>query len=168
MPQFIGNDGANRVGRRVEAHDGIAQRTIKQGWVGDSSGVARLFFIVVTLNDASYTSAPQTLTANAIFQLNTDGFVYATSGPTSTPTQRYQWVQGATSDYEAFVTVNSGSLSGGAVGSWVSLASLQSWSRSAGANQDLTCTFTVQIRLASGGAVVASAVITLEAIGRST
>lgn len=170
MPEFDVGDagGIRRTVANVQVHDGTAQRTIKQGWVGDPGGVARLFFASVTLNNADIVSSPPSGTASARFELHPDGFAWISAGASVVATQRYQWTQGSTAAYEAFVTVTSGALSGGAVGSWVSLASLQSWSRTAGHLQEFTCSFTIQIRSAGGGTVLASATINMDAIGPGT
>jgi hypothetical protein len=69
----------------------------------------------------------------------------------------------AASDYEAFVTVTSGSLTGGTTGSWVALSSTRSWYIQSVVTGLTTCVFTVQIRRVGTGTVLDTATITLTA-----
>ena len=66
-------------------------------------------------------------------------------------------------NYEAFVTVTSGSLNGGTTGSWVALSSNRSWYIQSTVTGLKTCVFTVQIRRIGTGTVLDTATITLNA-----
>lgn len=98
----------------------------------------------------------------------TNGGVYSrTTSPGSTTTIQ-NWIVGGSglvSQYEARWTTLTGSLSSGTAGSWVSLSSTQTWTRSAGAGADLICTGTLEIRHAATGIVSASCAVSLEANG---
>jgi hypothetical protein len=107
----------------------------------------------VTLQNGSYSCLCNT----AHFTLSADTYVYATA-LNVTVLQYYQWTTAAPANFQALVTVTSGSI-GGTTGSWVSLASDQSWS----VGSDSTATFTIQIRRASDGVVEGTATVTLTA-----
>lgn len=75
-----------------------------------------------------------------------------------------QWLRsGAAADYEAqgTFTNNTGGTTGGPT-TWTSLAATQTWTFET-TNNDATCDLTVEIRLASSGAVLATALIFMEA-----
>ncbi|WP_167755567.1 hypothetical protein [Vitreimonas flagellata] len=64
--------------------------------------------------------------------------------------------------YECRVTLNSGTLSSGTTGVWLALSSTRTWTVSASSTLK-TCNFTVEIRDAASGAVLATATIILTA-----
>jgi hypothetical protein len=66
-------------------------------------------------------------------------------------------------NYEALVTILTGSLTGGTTGSWVALSSNRSWYVNQTGNGQKTCTFTVQIRRVGTGTVLDTATITITA-----
>ena len=83
------------------------------------------------------------------------------------PTNLEQWCTptNQSSNYEAFITVSSGALSGGsATGTWLALSTTRNWYveefTSGNTNQ---CIFTVDIRKIGTGTVLDTATITLEA-----
>ena len=66
-------------------------------------------------------------------------------------------------NYEALVTVNSGSLTGGTTGSWVALSSNRTWYKAiSGFNNYSQVDFTVQIRRVGTATVLDTATIYLE------
>lgn len=69
----------------------------------------------------------------------------------------------AASNYEALVTVISGSLTGGTTGSYVALSSTRSWYVQQVGNGTNTCIFTVQIRRVGTVTVLDTATITVTA-----
>ena len=69
----------------------------------------------------------------------------------------------AASNYEALVTVISGSLTGGTTGSYVALSSTRSWYIQSTSTGTTTCVFTVQIRRVGTVTVLDTATITLNA-----
>jgi|LakMenEpi03Aug12_release.lakeMendotaPanAssembly.Ray.scaffolds.fasta_scaffold384725_2 hypothetical protein len=115
--------------------------------------------------DALFAGASQ---ASAVFALFADGFIYYGA---YTTTQSFvnsglgSWITptSAASNYEAFVTINSGFLSFGTVGSWVQLGvTNQFWRRTVGAGSVENATdFTIQIRKIGTATVLASAQIIL-------
>lgn len=104
-------------------------------------------------------------TALARYRLNSSGIVEKETHTASTTLETWLLV-GSASDYEARATVNSGALAGvgnSATGSWLGLgSSLRQWG--VGVNGTLgAATLTIEIRNASSGDVLASAVVTLDA-----
>lgn len=97
--------------------------------------------------------------ATAGYQLESDGDVgargngtggaYADIGDWITP----KAAAGAT--YECRVTLVSGTLSSGTTGTWLALSTTRTWTVAATSSVK-TCTFTIEIRRASDGAVLAS------------
>ena len=66
-------------------------------------------------------------------------------------------------NYEALVTIVTGSLTGGTTGSWVALNSNRSWYVNQIGNGQKACTFTVQIRRVGTSTVLDTATITVTA-----
>lgn len=103
-------------------------------------------------------------TALARYRLNSSGIVEKETHTASTTLETWLLV-GSASDYEARATVNSGALAGvgnSATGSWLGLGSSRQWG--VGVNGTLgAATLTIEIRNASSGDVLASAVVTLDA-----
>lgn len=103
-------------------------------------------------------------TALARYRLNTSGIVEQETHTVSTTLETWLLV-GSASDYEARATVNSGALAGvgnSATGSWLGLGSSRQWG--VGVNGDIgSADLTIEIRNASSGDVLASAVVTLVA-----
>lgn len=122
---------------------------------------------VITLTDQNITGLDAT-TAYAYYFLTSGGQVeQSTQAGGAGPTNIEQWCTptSAASSYEARVTVNSGSLTGGSgAGTWLPLSSTRNWyvSESVSGNSNI-CEFLVEIRLASTGVVKDSATITLTA-----
>jgi hypothetical protein len=95
-------------------------------------------------------------TASATYALNANGT--RTNGT---------WLRsGVSSNYECRATLTAGTFSPGSSGSgtWLSLSGGQSWTVTA-TNADKTATFTLEIRIAGGGATLDTATITIDADG---
>lgn len=93
----------------------------------------------------------------ATLRLDTDGFVYF--GDNAIFAQQYAWkITGSVGDYEAYCTVNAGSVSG-TTGAWLALNSTRDWSviDSSDDGEDQAAAITIQIRDAGTLAVLASA-----------
>lgn len=120
----------------------------------------------VTLSDQSISDVIVGVgAASASYQLTSSGIVnqITTSGTVALE----NWVtptSAAGASYEAQVTVTSGVLTSGTTGSWLALNSTQTWNLTrpnpAGVGSD-ACTFTIEIRQASSGTVLATATIDL-------
>lgn len=92
--------------------------------------------------------------ATASYSLTSAGLETASGNANNT------WLlAGAASDYEARVTVNSGSLTTGTTGSWLGLGTTRTWTlvNSSDTPGTTTASVTVEIRTVSGSVVVASA-----------
>lgn len=103
-------------------------------------------------------------TALARYRLKSSGIVEKETRTASTTLETWLLV-GSASDYEARATVNSGALAGAgnsATGSWLGLGSSRQWG--VGVNNSIGhAVLTIEIRNASSGDVLASAVVTLDA-----
>lgn len=152
MPITI-SDGTNRSITSVTVGDGGTNRVIREIWVGDA-GTNRLVFAAVNLQGLDpFASAPVPGPATAAYDLTSGGLEQATGSASGT------WlVAGVGADYDCMMTVNSGSLTSGTVGSWLNLGTTRSWTLTRnGAIGTTTCNCTIQIRSASSLAVLASA-----------
>jgi hypothetical protein len=114
--------------------------------------------------NASFTSG----TVTATYELNSNGIAYLTDnvsyGDNLLHAISNEWQGGGTnSDFEARMTVNSGSLSAGTTGSWVALSSTQTWTLSRATAGISTASATLEIRLAGSATVLDSATIDFEA-----
>jgi hypothetical protein len=123
----------------------------------------------ITISDQNITGlASPPDTAYAYYFLTSGGQVeQSTEAGGINPSNIEQWCTptSAVSSYEARVTINSGSLTGGSgAGTWLPLSSTRNWyvSESVSSSTNI-CEFLVEIRLASTGVVKDSATITLEA-----
>lgn len=65
--------------------------------------------------------------------------------------------------YEVYVTVNSGTLSSGTSGSWLSLGTSQTWTRACLDGGSESVSITVELRKAASGVVMATSTISLTA-----
>lgn len=95
-------------------------------------------------------------------RVDNDGYVYATNAA-GTYTSRYKWLTGSGTgtDYDVRATVTSGSVSSGTTGSWLDLASDQTWTRTGTAGNATSVVLTVEIRDTATTNVLATASITL-------
>lgn len=107
-------------------------------------------------------SVAESSPASADFILDNDGYAYSIiTDEFGTPTQEqlFQWKtgSGSNSDYEAYVTVTSGSLSSGTTGSAVNLGTDRTWNKTrlALGVGTASCTISVSIRKASDSSVLA-------------
>jgi hypothetical protein len=96
------------------------------------AGAATGIISFAGLTDQTLTDTPSYIT------LDSDRSFYSSSDTTGAT----KWiVHGAPSNYEAQVTMDSGTLSSGTVGSWVALSSDQTWQKNGG-----SCVFTLEVR----------------------
>lgn len=103
--------------------------------------------------------------ADAGFRLASSGQAQELRGLGTTNVSGQWLLSGSAGSYEVFCTVNSGSLSSGSSGVWENLGTTREWHRTRLSNivGTDTCVITLQIRPAGGGAVLATAQITLNA-----
>lgn len=129
--------------------------------------MATLTALRVTLADfaGDLTSVSIGSPATAIFELQADGDIITQTNIGGT-IDRGEWVkpkQTTGSLFEVRLTVNSGSVSIGTTGSWLSLSSSHGWTQSRSAVGVQTANVTLEIRKASSGTVLASKTFTFEA-----
>lgn len=146
------------------------------GWVGDLSGKAGIVApfwlgdfagksnIVISLSDETVAHSNAT-SALARYTLKNDGQVTKTQGGNTFFVENWCNVAAAVGDYDVHASVLPGGANptGSALNSWLNLASSQSWTLQQGTNGIKTCSLFVQIRKASSGTVLDSAMITMEA-----
>jgi autotransporter-associated beta strand protein len=100
--------------------------------------------------------------AYAGFALYSTGSIGVVEGSALSYANVGTWrLSGASSDYEARVTVNSGSLTSGTTGSWLALSASREWYLARTTSGTSTATITVEIRRVSDSVVVASKSVTL-------
>lgn len=119
----------------------------------------------VSISNANLTDLTTNPTSCSVsYQLTSAGVANAIT--TSSGTGAIEnWVTptgAAGANYEARVTVNSGTLTSGTTGTWTALSSTQTWNVTRSTVGTKACNITVEIRLASG-TVLDSATIDLSA-----
>lgn len=119
--------------------------------------------VVISISNTSvYYASGGLASATTGYQLTSGGQIQRLEQATYTNIGQWCTPTSFASDYEAYVTMISGTLTTGTVGSWVALSSTQTWTLFASAGNYETCQFTVQIRKIGTGTVLDSATITLE------
>lgn len=140
-------------------------------WVGVDLVLRRLSGAWVTvwkrinINNQSIAHDPPSGSARAGYALKTDGIAYQATTTTPAYVALEPWMAfGTAADYETRATLLSGtSPTGSAVGSWLALSSNVEWALLQTTSGSKSASITVDIRLASSGAVLATATIDLEA-----
>ena len=102
--------------------------------------------------------------ANAEYRLGADGVIYTRTG-TGAYTSIGNWCTPTSlaSGFEVYATPTTGTPSFGTTGSWLALASAQTWAVSASIGSSKFCTLTIDIRRTGSSTVLDSATISLEA-----
>ena len=107
-------------------------------------------------------SVSESSPASATFRLDNDGYAYSVVTDTlgvPTEEQLFLWKTGggSNSDYEAYATITSGTLTSGTTGSAVNLGTDREWvkTRPALSAGTATCVLSVSIRKASDSSVLA-------------
>lgn len=120
--------------------------------------------VVIAITNQSIADATGgSRSATAGYRLTSAGQVQSQVNTTFTTLEQWCVPSSEAVNYEAFVTVTSGTLSSGTAGSWVALSSNQTWTRTASIGTANTCIFTVDIRRVGTTTVLDTATITLEA-----
>lgn len=103
--------------------------------------------------------------ASASYQLTSAGVVnqITNTGGTSSLGNWITPTSAAGGAYEARVTTTAGTLTSGTTGAWTALSATQTWNVTRSTLGQKTCTFTIEIRFAASGSVLASAPIFLSA-----
>lgn len=103
--------------------------------------------------------------ASAAYQLTSSGVInrVTVSGGTVAAGQWIMPASAAGSVYEVRATETSGTVSSGTVGSWLPLGTTRTWTLAQTSVGVSTCVLTIEIRMASSGAVLDTATVTLEA-----
>lgn len=158
MAIYYGDSGTNRTIAQVVYGDSGTNRVATQVWHGDA-GANRLVYAAINLlglDPADLNFSPSSSTAT--YTLTTGGLEQATGYGDNT------WVSGiATSEFDVFAQLNSGSLSTGTTGSWLNLGSSRSWSCTQSVIGTKTADLTISIRSASSLTVLASANVVITA-----
>lgn len=107
---------------------------------------------------SSFGSTQVAVSATATLQLDADGDIMETTDTLGTQDVG-NWVNPKTAagaNYECRLTVNSGSVSSGSTGSWLSLGSNRGWSQSQIGDGLQTANVTLEIRSVASGVVLDS------------
>jgi hypothetical protein len=118
----------------------------------------------IGIANASFGDTVVAGTAGASYQLATTGKVNLIRAHASTITSDAVIPNANIGLYQAFVTVNSGTLTSGTTGSWVNLSSTQTWNKQV-TNAAASVNFTLQMRLASNGQVVKTITVQIDVDG---
>jgi hypothetical protein len=129
--------------------------------IGSFYGTGLPVISITTQNLTNVTFSPTNSTQ--LYRLDANGKVYDVKNGSASFIEDWVTPNGAASNYEALVTVTSGTLSSGTSGSWVALSSTRDWSVTQSSVGTKTCVFTVDIRKVGTGTVLDSATITLDA-----
>ena len=162
MSQFWYNDGTGvRLAKELYYNDGGGVRTIKEAWYNDGVGVRKVYAsggIVspFTAWNPFADSAPG-VSASATLTFQSNGTVTSAQSVNNFTTPgSSNWYSPTTAvgaSYWIRATVTVGTLTSGTTGSWVSLASNQSWTKSATSGA-ASVTLTLDISTDSGGSVI--------------
>jgi len=162
MPVSVGVGGANRLLAGIWVGVGGAWRAVSGGSVG-VGGAWRLVHAAVAFL-SSYSAAHTALTpanANARIRIDVDGHVYRVLG--AIETDLGVWLPaGNPADYDAFVTLDSGTLTTGSTGT-VSLGISQTWHVQRSGLGTSTANLSLSIRLAGTSSEIDSTTILLSA-----
>lgn len=166
MPVTVGTSGGNKAVDFITLGTSGGNKNIIEGWVGTSGGNKQFFEgEVVALSDATVSdTVGDPANASATYTLDNNGTVTKTL--TSGTTVLGSWITpngSAGAAFECRATIVSGSVSSGTTGSWLTLDTDRSWSRTQGVLGTSTVVLTVEIRRVSTGDVLATATITIEA-----
>lgn len=132
------------------------------------SGVWQKAYSAVNLTNRGPNAWVNAGSATAQLQLNSDGSLketdYSTNGNNTLTAVSGQWKLGGTnSDYEARMTVNTGSLTSGPTGTWDALSTTRDWTLVRSTSGVVIASCTLEIRMAGSTTVIASATIDFEA-----
>lgn len=148
MPLKIWNGSSWTEATRLKVWDGSSWVDSTYGKVWNGSAWVEFYQgFRATLTADSYLRSSST---PASFQVNNDGFIYA-SGGTTQLIQRYKWLTGigTGADYEVLASIVNGSVSGDSLSVWLPLSSNRQWNRGALSGQLQSATISVQIRMAA-------------------
>lgn len=160
MPLAINDAGTWRTIAAVYVNDAGTWRTIKVIYVNDA-GTWR----------ATYVSDPISIGVTSVdrndggslaqYQLNSDGSIY--TNPAGSLVAAGTWTSFAATagDYESRMTIVSGGVSGGTIGTWENLGTTRTWSRNAASGFSDSVNLTLEIRRASDGVVLDSKSISI-------
>jgi hypothetical protein len=165
MSIHVGVSGAHKEVTEVTVGVSGSWKLVTDGYVG-VSGVWKNIFTTVELMDDSLTDYDLTGTAaHAVFQIDSDGDAKYSLSALADSGVLYEWYSGASpSSFEVRATLNSGALTYGTTGVWLTCGSDQSWEVAQAGVGSLTADLTIEIRSASSGSVLASGHIILNAV----
>ena len=164
MSISVGVSGTNKTATPSVGVGG-AWKAVAAGWVG-VGGAWKEFYRAINAaisNASAYTFVSSPSEATAQYLLNSDGRAQKVENSSTSDISGEWLVAGANSDFEVYATVDSGTLTSGPTGSWVSLSTSRVWTLTRGTVGLSSVDLTIEIRRASDAVVVDSATITLTA-----
>ena len=102
--------------------------------------------------------------ANAIFELRSNADVAKNSGAVMVVVGQWVVPASAAGFYEVFATLDSGTLSAGTTGTWLALSNTRTWARNRTTIGQSQAQITIQIRQIGTTEVLATAVVTFNAV----
>lgn len=132
--------------------------------VAAGAGIASNAGDFIGISDATINDTVVAGTASGTYQLTSGGKYNYIRAHASTITGDWVIPNGNAGNYEALVTVTSGTLTSGTAGSWVSLGTTQSWVKTV-TNAAASVTFTLSLRIAATGVVVKTITVTIDVDG---
>lgn len=115
------------------------------------------------VNDNYEDIVPSPSNASVAFSTDSDGGVYGTQVGVFGFQYTWRTGTGVSADYDVRATETSGTVSSGTVGSWLNLATDQTWTKTRNTVGSSAVTLTVEIRDAATLAVLDTATVTLTA-----
>lgn len=164
MDMHVRDGGVWKAVKKLWVKDGGTWKQVQKAHVRDG-GTWKQFLAYIAASITNQSLADLVLDpadASVTYRLGSDGDVYEsnTLGTVSLET----WLDGgSSSDFEVRATLNSGTLSSGATGSWLSLSSDREWSVTRTTLGSASAELLIEIRNATTQAVLTSATITLTA-----
>lgn len=99
---------------------------------------------------------PAILAAAAMYPANAPISLASSGGWTTNGSSGTWLIRGTGADFEVRASGRTGSLPSGTFDTWLPLSSTRTWTLTSSSGVDKTCSFTLEIRRASDGVVVAS------------
>lgn len=151
MPLKVWNGSSWVTSSAVKVWNGSLWINCISGRVWNGSSWVEFFTsYAAQLVDSTYT---RTGASPASFQVNSDGYIYGSVGPTQLAGPDYQWRTGigTSSDYQVYATYvgGSGSPGGSALNTWLTLSSSAQWNVTAVSGAYRYAIIDVSIRLAA-------------------
>jgi hypothetical protein len=165
MSIHVGVSNAHKEVTEVSVGVSGAWKAVTEGYVGVSGVWKSLFTTIVLLDDSLTDYDPTGTAAQVAYQIDSDGDVKYFLTALADSGILHEWYSGASpSSYEVRATLNSGAVTAGTTGSWLTCGSDQSWEVAQAGVGSAAADLTIEIRSAGSGSVLASANMVMNAV----